>query len=206
MAARIIVVGGGGHARVLIDAMKLAGTSILGVVDPSLAADAPGPFGLPVLGGDEAIDRYSPENVMLVNAKGSTSSMAARNAIYRHFKAKGFRFATVIHPSAVISASATLSEGAQVMAGCVVQYGAVVGPDCIINTRASIDHDCRIGETVHIAPGATISGAVSVGDCTHVGAGATVIQGITIGRNSLIAAGVVVYRDVGDEVMMLKTS
>ena len=82
------------------------------------------------------------------------------------------------------------------MAGCVIQTGTNIGANSIVNTRASIDHDCTIGETVHIAPGVTLSGNVRVGDRTHIGTGAVVIQGIAIDADSLVAAGAVVYRDL----------
>src|SRR5262249_46207311 len=154
--------------RVLIDALQLGEKTILGIVDPAYAAGSAGPRGLVLLGGDEAVDRLRPDNVLLVNGLGTTDKTAVRDDIYRRFRAKGFRFATVIHPSAVISSAATLGEGAQVMAGCVIQSDAVIGANSIINTRAAIDHDCQIGETVHIAPGATLSGSVTVGDNTHV--------------------------------------
>ena len=200
----LIIIGAGGHARVLIDTLQLTGKSILGVVDKGHAAHSTGPSGLAILGDDEAVDRFAPDAVLLVNGVGTVKTTAQRDAIYRRFLAKGFHFATVVHPSAVISNSATLGEGVQVMAGCVIQAGASIGANSLINTRASIDHDCRIGETVHIAPGATLSGTVTVGDETHIGTGAVVIQGITIGRHCLVAAGAVVYRDLPDGAQHIK--
>jgi UDP-perosamine 4-acetyltransferase len=202
----LLVIGAGGHGRVLIDALQLAGRSILGVVDPAFAAGSLAPSGLKVLGGDEALDRFSAGDVMMVNGVGSTRTMVQRDLIYRRLSAKGFRFATVVHPSAVVSPSAKLAEGVQVMAGCVIQSGASIGANSIINTSASVDHDCKIGESVHIAPGVTLSGSVNVGDAAHIGTGAVVIQGVSIGRNSLVAAGAVVYRDVADGTQHIKSA
>jgi UDP-perosamine 4-acetyltransferase len=192
----LIVLGAGGHSRVLLDALQLIGSTILGVVDPALKAGESGPLGYAVLGGDDVLERYRPDEVRLVNGIGSIGPTTRRDEIYRRNLAKGFGFASVVHPSAVISTSAVLAEGVQIMAGCVVQTGASIGANTIVNTRASVDHDCRIGETVHVAPGVTLSGTVTVGDRTHIGTGATVIQGITIGPDSVIAAGAAVYRDL----------
>ncbi len=203
MSLPLIVIGAGGHARVLIDALRAARRDILGVVDPKMASGA-GPFGLKVLGGDEAIGQHQPAHVHLVNGIGGIGSTGPRDEVFRRFKARGYTFATVVHPSAVVSEFAALQEGAQVMAGCVVQCGATIGANSIVNTRASVDHDCKIGQSVHIAPGVTLSGTVIVGDGSHIGTGACVIQGIRIGRDCLVAAGAVVYRDLADGKRLLK--
>jgi sugar O-acyltransferase (sialic acid O-acetyltransferase NeuD family) len=196
VTASIIIIGAGGHARVLLDALQLSACKVIGFVDPALARGAAGPGGLPVLGGDEALKDFSASQVLLVNGIGSIGPTAARGAVWRRGKDAGFSFARVVHPSAIVSASATLGEGVQVMAGCVIQSGAEIGANSIVNTRASIDHDCKVGETVHIAPGVTLSGGVHIGDRAHIGTGAVVIQGVTIGADSLVAAGAVVYRDL----------
>lgn len=196
MTAAVIIIGAGGHARVLLDALQLLPCGIIGFVDPAVAMGATGPGGLPVLGGDEALKDYSPSEVQLVNGIGSIGATASRAAVWWRGKEAGFTFARVVHPSAIVSASAILGEGVQVMAGCVVQTGAEIGPNSIVNTCASVDHDCKIGESVHIAPSVTLSGNVRVGDRAHIGTGSIVIQGISIGADSLVAAGAVVYRDL----------
>jgi sugar O-acyltransferase (sialic acid O-acetyltransferase NeuD family) len=203
MTLPVVIVGAGGHARVLIDALRIAGRQILGVVDPKLLVGA-GPFGLKVLGGDDAIDQYRPDQIELVNGVGGIGSTERRHDVYRRFSARGFRFADVVHRSAVVSEFSELGEGVHVMAGCVIQCGTAIGANTIVNTRASVDHDCKIGQSVHIAPGATLSGAVTVGDGTHIGTGACVIQGISIGRDCLVAAGAVVYRDLADGKRLVK--
>ena len=202
-SAPILVIGAGGHAKVVIDALRLAQCTIAGLVDPALAVGTR-IAGCEVLGGDDVVERSRPEDVMLANGVGGTKSTAGRDAVYRRFRAKGYRFATVLHPSAIVSRTATLGEGAQVMAGCAVQPDAKIGANSIVNTRASVDHDCTIGESVHIAPGVTLSGSVTIGDGSHIGTGAVVIQGITIGRNSLVAAGAVVYRDLPENSKYIK--
>lgn len=204
MTRPLVVLGGGGHARVLIDALQANNQQILGVVDPKLIASKMGPLGVPVLGGDDALERHPPEQIILVNGIGGIGSTESRHRIYERFRARGYEFATVVHPSAVVSCHAELANGVQVMAGCVVQCGTVIGANTIVNTRASIDHDCNIGRSVHIAPGVTLSGSVTVGDGAHVGTGAAVIQHITIGRNCLVAAGAVVFRGLADGERLIK--
>jgi UDP-perosamine 4-acetyltransferase len=183
-----IVIGGGGHARVLIKALQHLGATIIGVTDSNPALRGTRIAGVPVLGPDEAL-RDQSRDVLLVNGLGSVKSMSARQATYDRLSAQGFKFATIVHPSAICEDDVVLGEGVQVMAGVVLQTGCAIGPNTIVNTRATIDHDSRIGAHCHVAPGAVLSGAVTVGDRTHIGAGASVIQGIEIGSDCLVAAG-----------------
>ncbi len=194
----VIVLGGGGHAKVVIDALRRSGAAVIGICDPALEAGSKGPLGVVVEGGDEALGRHPPDTVLLANGIGSTRSTALRRNVFERHAAMRYRFATVIHPSAIVTEDVRIEEGAQVMAGVVVQPGAVLGKNCIVNTRASVDHDCVVGAHAHLAPGVTLSGNVQVGCGAHVGTGASVIQGIRIGRDSLVRAGSVVVSDIPD--------
>ncbi|MBO8164299.1 MAG: acetyltransferase [Brevibacillus sp.] len=195
MTPTVIVIGGGGHAKVVTESLKLQLADIIGFTDiKNKQGDTV--LGVPYLGSDEQIYRYPPDRVMLVNGLGSVADATNRRTLFEMFKRAGYRFATVVHPAAVVSPHAELGEGVQVMAGAVIQAGTVVGPNTIVNTNATLDHDCRVGAHVHLAPGATVCGGVSVGDCAHVGAGATVLQGLSIGTGSVVGAGAVVTRSV----------
>lgn len=198
MTLPVIVIGGGGHAKVLIDALRLRSVKMLGVTDIDPGKIGTSLLGVPVIGNDEAILRHPADGVRLVNGIGSIRAATQRSTVFQDFTSRGYTFAQVLHPSAVIASDALLAEGAQVMAGAVVQPGCRVGKNVIINTLASIDHDCWVGDHVHISPGATVCGDVRIGDGAHIGAGATVIQGIRIGAGCLIAAGAVVVKDVPD--------
>lgn len=198
MSGPVIVVGGGGHAAVVIDALLLAGFEVAGLCDPKLEPGGTGPAGITVLGGDEALDRWTPDTTLLANGVGSTRSTEARRNVFERFTRAGFRFATLIHPSAVVAKDVALGEGVQVMAGAVVQPGVTLGRNSIVNTRAAVDHHCVIGAHVHIAPGVTLSGNVAVGEGSHIGTGASIVQSIQIGRDALVCAGAVVTRDVAD--------
>jgi sugar O-acyltransferase (sialic acid O-acetyltransferase NeuD family) len=191
----IIVLGGGGHAKVLIEAVQLSGRNVIGYTDPVERSTL---LGIPCLGEDLEVLRYRPTDVDLVNGIGSIWNNTKRRQIFEAFKTRGYSFATVVHPQAIVSPNAILEEGVQVMAGAVVQAGCVIGSNTIINTRASVDHDSKIGAHVHVAPGVVLSGGVTIYDEAHLGTGAVVIQGVTIGRASVVGAGAVVIRDVSD--------
>ena len=191
----IIILGGGGHASVVAEALRAAGEDVLGFTDrdPSeatLAGD------VRCLGTDDVIADHDPGTVRLAIGIGSIKPSSARMKLYEGFRERGYRFVTVIHPSAVVAGGTELGEGAQIMAGAVVQPGCKIGEATIINTRASIDHDCRIGRFVHVAPGATLSGGVTVGDESHIGVGAVIIQQISIGANAFVSAAALIKSDV----------
>jgi UDP-perosamine 4-acetyltransferase len=193
-----ILVGAGGHAKVLVDCLRRQGVRILGFVDRDVRLHGKAVCGLPVLGGDAELARYAGRGLWLVNAVGSIRSLLRRKAVFESLKRKGHKFLTVVHPSAVLGNGVRLGEGAQVMAGVVIQPDAIIGENSIINTGARIDHDCAIGAHTHVAPGCVLSGNVRVGDETQLGTGAAVIQGVTVGSRCLVAAGAVVVRDVAD--------
>jgi len=197
-AQAVILIGAGGHARVLLDALALNQVAVLGLTDADRGKHGQLLEGSRVLGDDSVLERFAPQTTLLVNALGSTDTMRPREQAYERLRALGYRFMTVVHPSAVVAKSAQLGEGVQLMAGAIVQPGASVGDNSLVNTGAQLDHDCVVGRHVHLAPGATLSGAVRVGNASHIGTGATVVQGITIGARCLIAAGAVVTADVAD--------
>jgi sugar O-acyltransferase (sialic acid O-acetyltransferase NeuD family) len=189
----VIVVGGGGHAKVVIDALRAAGIEVLGFTD--LDADIAIARSLSkALGNDTVIRRYPAGSIRLALGIGGTGVDEGRSALYAAFKNEGYDFVTVVHPAATIAADVCLGEGCQVMAGAVVQTGSAIGTGAIVNTCASIDHDCTIGSFVHIAPGVTLSGTVTVGARSHIGVGATIIQGIHLPEATMVRAGSVVTR------------
>lgn len=192
----VVVIGAGGHAKVLIAALKRLGVRILGATDADAAKRGQAVLDVPVLGGDETLSVHGPAAVLLVNGLGTAGRTEARRAIYERFAALGFRFATVVDPLALLAGPVEIGEGAQVLAGAVVQPGTRLGVNCIVNTCASIDHDCVIGAHAHIAPGATLSGGVQVGEGAHVGTGASVIHNIRIGAGAVVGAGAAVIADV----------
>ena len=195
-ARPIIVVGAGGHAAVVLAALRMLDLHVLGVVDKVAIPGGKGPYGVAQLGDDDAVMRYGPSEILLANGIGSVSPSTARRDAGERFAAKGYRFATMVHPRAWVADGAALEEGVQVMAGAIIQPRVHIGIGTIINTGACVDHDCQIGNWVHVAPGATLCGGVEVGSGAHIGAGAVVIQSIRIGENAVVGAGAIVVRDV----------
>jgi sugar O-acyltransferase (sialic acid O-acetyltransferase NeuD family) len=200
MNKSVIIIGGGGHAKVLADILQLMGNQIIGAVDPQSMNIIPG---VRIIGDDEVVTAYDPSNILLVNGVGSTQSTAKREGIYSRYKSLGYRFTNVIHPTAVVACGVILGEGVQIMAGAIIQPGCEIGNNTIINTKASVDHDCIIGSHVHIAPGATLSGGIIVEDGVHIGTGAVIIERRKIGASSMIAAGAVVVNDVRPDTIMV---
>ena len=189
----VIILGCGGHARNLIAVLRLNNYEIRGFVAPN-----PPIATLPIqyLGEDTFLDNVNPASIYLVNGVGSIGPTQKKKQLFKKFKMKGFSFTEVRHPRAIIASDVTLAEGAQIMAGAIIQAGTEIGANTIINTGASIDHDCVINAHTHIAPGAILSGGVIVGEGSHVGTGAIVIQSVSIGHGAIIGAGSVVIRDI----------
>jgi UDP-perosamine 4-acetyltransferase len=201
-AQKILIIGSGGHARVLADVLLMRNDRYIlcGFIDRNENVWGNLIYGVPVLGSDDLVKEYSADEVSLVNGIGSVGDTARRREIFDLFRGMGFSFRSVISGFSHVSRFATLGEGVQVMPGAVVQAGCEIGDDVIINSRASVDHDCVISPHSHVAPGVTMSGSVAVGDSAHIGSGATIIQGVRIGERALVAVGAVVISDVPDGV------
>lgn len=194
---KIVILGGGGHAKVLIDLIKTYTLyEIAGILDLQLEV---GEFvsKIPVLGDDNLLGELYDRGIMdACIGVGSVKDNGKRKMLYEKVKKLNFNIPALIHSNSVISQESTIAGGVQVMAGAIVQTNTYINENTIINTGAILEHDCTIGKHVHICPGAVISGGCLIGDDVFIGAGATVIQGIKIGINSVVGAGAVVISDV----------
>ncbi len=199
MKKKIILAGGGGHAKVVIDAINKMGTyTICGIVDIRMKKGER-VSGVPVVGDDDAFKTIFKKKVRhAFIGIGSIGNCDARKKVYGNLRSIGFQLPIIAHPSAVVAHDVEIGEGTFIAAGAVINPGAKIGKNAIINTSASIDHDCVIGNFVHVAPGAVLSGGVTVGDETHIGTGASVIQGTSIGKKCFISAGMTVCEDMSD--------
>ena len=199
---RLIMLGSGGHASVLLDLLSSLGYFPHGVVTPELGMGDKWE-GIPVLGDDSYLENISTQGVGLVNGLGANPSCEVRNRLYTRFKRLGFYFPPLVHPSAVLAQKVELAQGCQVMAGAVVQSRALLGENCVINTRASVDHHCVVGDGAFVSPGSVLCGGVVIGNGAFVGAGAVVLPNLSVGDGALVAAGAVVIRSVspGSRVM-----
>lgn len=196
-ARPLILLGAGGHAKVLLALARAAGLVVKGLCDPALAKlGTPDWQGLPVLGGDEFLERLGRVEAGLINGIGQTVGSTLRRQLFERLAAQGFAFPALVHPAAWVAPEVALGQGVQVMAGAIVQPDCRIGENTIINTRASVDHDGRIGKHVHLAPAATLCGGVQVADGVFVGTGATLVQGLSIGAGAVVGAGVTLLRDL----------
>lgn len=197
MKGKIVMLGGGGHSRVLIDLIRLSGKfEIACILDPELETGST-VMGVPVQGDESLLPGLFKNGIInACVAVGSVKENGVRMNLYEKVREIGFSVPYLIHPSTIISAEASFSDGVQVMAGTIVQAISSVGENTIVNTGAIVEHDCRIGKHVHICPGAVISGGCVIGDGSFIGAGATVIHGVSVGKSAKIGAGAVVIKDV----------
>lgn len=201
---KIVLFGGGGHAKVIIDLINACGSyEIAGIVDAQLAAGV-SVSGVTVLGDDRILPAlYGKGLKNACIAVGSVKDNSKRKALYEKVKHAGFSIPALVHPSAIISGKSQIHEGVQIMAGTIVQTGSLIGENTIVNTGAIVEHDCAVGNHVHICPGATLSGNCLIGEGAFIGAGATVLQGVKIGSNSIVSAGAVVIKDVLDNTTVI---
>ncbi len=181
----IVVYGGGGHGKTLIELLRQLGTyQIAGVIDDGLPAGTQ-VLGLPVLGGAETLAGLYERGIrQAVNAVGGIGNLAIRLQVFRRLAEAGFVCPAVVHPRAVVEASARLAAGVQVFAQAYVGSEARVGFGGIVNTGAILSHDCLLGDYVNISPGAILAGEVQVGSGALVGMGATVNLQVKIGAGA----------------------
>ena len=195
---RVVGIGAGGHAKVVIDILRLmGGYEIVGLLDADKDLWGTEVLGVRVLGDDSLLPQLYEQGIRdAFIGVGTVGNPRPRIDIYDLARQQGFRIVSAIHPKAVIAPSAEIGHDPTVMAGAVINPDARLGDNVIVNTAAVVEHDCVIGYHVHIATGAVLAGTVTVGQGAHVGAGASVRQGITIGERAVVGAGAVVVRDV----------
>jgi len=189
----IVVVGAGGHAAVIIEALRDGADFMpVAIVDPAPGADMV--LGVPVVGSDEALGDLRREGLgVAVVAIGANR---LRQTLGGTLEALGFALPPIIHPSAIIAASSTVAAGTVVMARASVGARAEIGRLAILNTGAIVEHDNRIGPAAHVAPGVSLGGGVTVGERTLVGIGSAARPGVRIGADVIVGAGSAVVNDI----------
>ncbi len=201
---KYILWGAKGHALVLEEIVREQGGEVIALFDSSPSVD-PALKDIEIHIGLEAYELWSQkhckgESINAIAAIGGVSGCDRRNFL-EIFRKTGFNTPKLIHSSAVVSTSALIGENSHILAGAVIAPMVKIGEACIVNTNASVDHECVLAAGVHIAPGTTLCGCVRVGENTLVGAGSVVLPRIKIGSNVVIGAGSVVTRDIPDSVI-----
>ena len=199
--SKVILIGGGGHCKVVISMLKKLNTfELYGISDEKEN------LGRSILGVDINTTDDDLEEIFRAGVQkcfitiGSIGSSYFRRMLFEKVKSIGFEIPIIISKDSIVSKDVEIQEGTAIMPGAIVNPGVRIGKNCIVNTGAIIEHDCTVGDNVHIAPGVTISGGVGIGNNTHIGTGASIIQGVNIGSNVLIGAGSVVVNDISDNI------
>jgi UDP-perosamine 4-acetyltransferase len=188
---RILVLGAGGHARPVIEALRAAGAEVAGVLD-----DAPrgSVLGAPLLGRLERLAALRAEG--LGTAAVAIGDNATRQRWGEACLALGYALPAILHPAALVSPSARLGAGVQAMARAVIGPEATLGPHVLVNTGAIVEHDCVLEAAAHLGPGAVLCGGVRVGARALVAAGAVVRPGLAVGAGAVVAPGAAVGAEV----------
>ena len=193
---KLAILGASGHGKVVADTAECCGWQSVEFFDdawPGLQKNGV----WPVVGDTAALMGRLADFDGVVVAIGNNR---IRHAKLLELRAEGARLVTLVHPAATVSRYAVIGEGTVVFAGAVVNAGARIGTAAILNTSCSIDHDCLLGDAVHISPGARLAGGVQVGDLSWVGIGASVRQLISIGQRVVVGAGSAVVSDIPDDL------
>lgn len=193
----IVIIGGGGHAKVIVSILKKLNTfNILGFTDTQNRGDL---LGIPFLGDDTFLKRLSGSGKSINAVVGlgmlKSADSCRRKRLFDLAGSLGYVLSPIISPDAMINEDVSIGKGTIVMDGVVVNSGSVIGDGVILNTHCSIDHDCRIGNFSHIAPSASLCGGVVIQQNVLVGSGAVIIENKNISVNSNIGAGAVVIKD-----------
>ncbi|MFZ0533431.1 MAG: NeuD/PglB/VioB family sugar acetyltransferase [Anaerolineales bacterium] len=193
----IIIYGGGGHGKALIDLIRVLGSySIAGIVDDGIPVGS-SIMGVRVLGGANILGKLVEQGVHLAaNAVGGIGNISSRIKVFELLSQAGFTCPTLTHLTAFIEPSAILAEGVQVMPHAYVGSEANVGYGAIVNTGAIVSHDCNLGDYANLSPGAILAGEVTIGNATLVGMGVTVNLRVKIGNHARIGNGATVKQDV----------
>ena len=181
----MLVYGAGGHASVIISILKANGCDIEAVFDDDVS-------------NKNIINGLMPAayNPGFLPAERLIIAIGNNNMRRRLSERITHGYGTIIHPSAIIDQLVQVGPGTCVMQGAVIQTDSVIGKHVIINTASSVDHACRIGDFVHIAPGVILGGNVTIGENSLIGIGSIVVPGLSIGKDCLVAAGSVVTKNL----------
>ncbi|MCC7419051.1 MAG: NeuD/PglB/VioB family sugar acetyltransferase [Planctomycetaceae bacterium] len=190
----VVVLGAGGHAKVVVSLLRSCGYEVGGLYDDRREVWGTRVLGVEVIGAIELLKSHRGPAVIAIGNGRVRQSLASQLPL---------DWLTAVHPTAWVDPEVTIGPGTVICAGAVIQPDVQIGAHNIVNTSATVDHDCVLGDFVHIAPGAHLTGNIRVGDGVLVGAGAVAIPGLTIGAWTTIGGGATVVRDLPSEVIAI---
>jgi sugar O-acyltransferase (sialic acid O-acetyltransferase NeuD family) len=191
---KLVLIGGGGHAKSCISCIESAGIDIAGILDARLGDVC----GYQILGDDDLVGGLIAEGYDFFIAVGQIMCAEKRKAIYNRIVTAGGRLAVVVASDGLVARTASLGDGTIVMHKSVVNSDAIIGLNCIVNTGAIIEHDVVIADHTHISTGAIINGGCRIGEGTFIGSGAIVKNGVSICEGVVIGAGSLVLKDINE--------
>lgn len=189
MNKKLVIIGAGGHGKVIANIAKLNGYKDIVFLDDNSEKKECGLY--PIVGTTQDIEKYSNDQFIV-----GIGNNKVRRKLTSFLLEKQYDVTTLIHPSAVIDETVQIGQGTVIMANAVINADTTIGHGCIINTASSVDHDCCIQDYVHICPGVHIAGTVHIGDNTWIGIGSSVINNIYIVNDCMLGAGCVVVKDL----------
>ena len=193
----LILIGGGGHCKSVIDVAESVGYNILGVLDMPEAVGK-SVLDYKVIGTDDDIPQYVDKAEFIITV-GFIKNPSIRVRIYNKVKEAGGKLATIVASTSHVSRYATLGEGTVVMHQAVVNAGAQVGANCIINTFSNIEHDAVIGDQCHISTGAMVNGDCKIGERVFIGSQSVLANGITVEEDIIVGAGSVARKSISEK-------
>ena len=195
-APRVAVIGGGGHAKVIVSTLQACGLSVTAILDEDRTKLGKMILGAEIFGDPETyFTKHQDGSIIGVGGNQGRRTIAARFP--------QVKWVTAVHPSAYVHPSAQLGPGTVIFAGAVIQPEARLGAHVIVNTGATVDHDCVVGDYAHLAPGTHLAGEVHVGEGALLGIGSVVKPGISVGPWTIVGAGAVVVSDVGGHLTVV---
>jgi sugar O-acyltransferase (sialic acid O-acetyltransferase NeuD family) len=199
---KLILLGGGGHCKSIIDTLKLLDDwSDIKIIDSKIEI---GTFvnEIEVIGNNEVLlELFKKGYKYAFVAMGSVGNTVPRKTLYGLLKSIGFIIPSIIDKTSYISSYSTIDEGTFIGKNTVINANVKIGKCVIINTGSIIEHDCEIDNFVHIAPGSVLSGSVKVGSDTHIGTNSTIKNNVIIGKNTIIGVGSVVVNDINSDII-----
>lgn len=195
MKAQAIVIGAGGHARVVGAALCALGVEIAGFFDDSFQDSEELISGASLIGKLSDVTKFGPDRYDAYIAIGDN---AKRKELVEHMGRAGYELPALVHPMSRLELNARVGQASHVCMGAHLASQVHIGKGVIVNTGSSVDHEGMISDFAHLAPGALLAARVSVGEGAFIGIGARVAENISIGRRAVVGAGSVVLRDVSD--------
>jgi sugar O-acyltransferase (sialic acid O-acetyltransferase NeuD family) len=198
----ILIIGGGGHARAVVDVIEAEGRfQVAGIVDPGLEVGGE-VLGYPVLGGDDDLPDLLDRVPRVIIAVGQILTPAPRIDLFDLLRSMGAEFPIIVAPTAQVSPHARIGAGTIVMHHAHVGPAARIGTNCILNTRSLVEHDAVVEDHVHVATGAILNGGVRVGRGAFIGSNTVVREGVVVGPQAVVGCGAVILHDVPEGRMV----